>query len=99
MRGPDLSKELLEPALWTAEKFLYRNTRLVIDGFRARQGLIDGGYAGILSAPPGAQPVPFELTFETPQHAPLHLQVEAHLAALHCIVAEYRIVMAIAQNI
>jgi hypothetical protein len=99
VRGPDLSKDLLEPALWTAEKFLHRNTRLVIDGFRARQGLIDGGYAGILSAPPGAQPIPFELTFETPQQAPLHLQVEAHLAALHCIVAEYRTVMAIAQNI
>jgi hypothetical protein len=99
VRGPDLSKELLQPALWAAEKFLHRNTRLVIDGFRARRGLIDGGYAGILSAPSEQRPLPFELTFETPQHAPLHLQVEAHLAALHCIVAEYRTVMAVAQNI
>jgi hypothetical protein len=89
----------LLPALWAAEKYLHRNTRLVIDGFRARQGLIDGGYGGILSAPPESRPVPFELTFETPQHAPLHLQVEAHLATLHCIIAEYRTVMAIAQNI
>jgi hypothetical protein len=99
VRGPDLSKDLLLPALWAAEKYLHRNTRLVIDGFRARQGLIDGGYGGILSAPPESRPVPFELTFETPQHAPLHLQVEAHLATLHCIIAEYRTVMAIAQNI
>jgi murein peptide amidase A len=99
VRGPDLSKDLLQPALWAAEKYLHRNTRLVIDGFRARQGLIDGGYAGILSAPPEAQPTPFELTFETPQHAPLHLQVEAHVAALHCILAEYRTVVSIAQHI
>ncbi len=99
VRGPDLSKDLLQPALWAAEQYLHRNTRLVIDGFHARQGLIDGGYGGILSAPPESRPVPFELTFETPQLAPLHLQVEAHLAALHCILAEYRTVMAIAQNI
>jgi murein peptide amidase A len=99
VRGPDLSKDLLQPALWAAENFLHRNTRLVIDGFRAKRGLIDGGYAGILSAPSEQRPIPFELTFETPQLAPLHLQVEAHVAALHCIVAEYRTVMAIAQNI
>jgi hypothetical protein len=99
VNGPDLSKDLLEPALWAAEKFLYRNTRLVIDGFRARRGLIDGGYSGILSAPPEAKPVPFQLTFETPAHAPLHLQVEATAAALHCILAEYRTIMSIAPNI
>lgn len=99
VNGPDLSKDLLEPALWAAEKFLHRNTRVVIDGFRARRGLIDGGYSGILSAPPEVNPVPFQLTFETPAHAPLHLQVEANVAALHCIMAEYRTVMSIASNI
>ncbi len=99
VNGPDLSKELLEPALWAAEEFLHRNARLVIDGFRARRGLIDGGYSGILSAPPEAKPSPFQLTFETPAHAPLHLQVEATVAALRCILAEYRTVMAIAPNI
>ncbi len=99
VNGPDLSKELLEPALWAAERFLHRNTRLVIDGFRARRGLIDGGYLGILSAPSEAKPAPFQLTFETPAHAPLHLQVEANVAALRCILAEYRTVMAIAPNI
>lgn len=99
VNGPDLSKDLLEPALWAAEKFLHRNTRAVIDGFRARRGLIDGGYSGILSAPPEVSPVPFQLTFETPAHAPLHLQVEANVAALHCIMAEYRTVMSIASNI
>lgn len=99
VNGPDLSKELLEPALWAAERFLHRNTRLVIDGFRARRGLIDGGYSGILAAPPEVKPAPFQLTFETPAHAPLHLQVEANVAALRCILAEYRTVMAIAPNI
>ena len=99
VNGPDLSKELLEPALWAAEQFLHRNTRLVIDGFRARRGLIDGGYSGILSAPPETKPAPFQLTFETPAHAPLHLQVEATVAALRCILAEYRTIMAIAPNI
>jgi len=99
VNGPDLSKDLLEPALWAAEKFLHRNTRVVIDGFRARRGLIDGGYSGILSAPSEVSPVPFQLTFETPAHAPLHLQVEANVAALHCIMAEYRTVMSIASNI
>jgi len=67
VNGPDLSKELLEPALWAGEQFLHRNTRLVIDGFRARRGLIDGGYSGILSAPPEVKPAPFQLTFETPR--------------------------------
>jgi hypothetical protein len=71
----------------------------VIDGFRARRGLIDGGYSGILSAPPETKPAPFQLTFETPAHAPLHLQVEATVAALRCILAEYRTIMAIAPNI
>jgi protein MpaA len=97
--GPDLSKDLLEPALWAAEKYLHRNSRPVIDGFRARRGLIDGGYSGILSAPVEQRPVPFQLTFETPQLAPLHLQVEADVAALHSILTEYRTVLALAQNI
>ena len=97
--GPDLSKDLLEPALWAGERFLHRNTRPVIDGFRARRGLIDGGYSGILSAPSDLKPAPFQLTFETPALAPLHLQVEAQAAALHCILAEYRTIMAIAPNI
>ena len=97
--GADLTRELLEPALWAAERHLQRNVRTVIDGFQARQGLIDGGYPGILSAPPDQRPIPFALTFETPQRTPVHLQVEAHVAALHCILAEYRTVMAIAQSI
>lgn len=99
VHGPDLSKDLLLPALWAAEQHLSRNQRVVIDGFPARQGLIDGGYPGILAAPADAQPMPFQLTFETPQEAPVHLQVEAHIAALKCILAEYRAVIALGQNI
>jgi len=99
VHGADLSKDLLQPALWAAERHLQRNKRIVIDGFQARQGLIDGGYPGILSAPVEQRPIPFALTFETPQRAPVHLQVEAHRAALHTILAEYRAVISLAQHI
>ena len=97
--GADLTRELLEPALWAAERHIQRNIRTVIDGFPARQGLIDGGYPGILSAPPDQRPIPFALTFETPQRTPMHLQIEAHAAALRCILAEYRTVISVAQSI
>ena len=97
--GPDLSKDLLEPALWAAEKFFRRNTDGVIDGFRARRGLIDGGYEGILSAPADQQPAPFEIVFETPALAPLPLQVAATNAALRRVLADYRAVISLAQHI
>jgi murein peptide amidase A len=97
--GADLTRELLQPALWAAERHLQRSVRTVIDGFPARQGLIDGGYPGILSAPPEQRPIPFALTFETPQRTPMHLQVEAQVSALHCILAEYRTVISLAQGI
>jgi protein MpaA len=70
-----------------------------IDGFCAQRGLVEGNYEGILSAPADQQPAPFELTFETPARAPLSLQVQATVAALHCIVARYRQVVTIAQDI
>ncbi len=98
-RGPDLSKDLLEPALWAAERHLQRNTNRVIDGFQARRGLIEGGYAGILSAPADQRPAPFEIVFETPALAPLHLQGAATTAALRSILTEYRAVISRAQHI
>jgi protein MpaA len=97
--GAVLSENLLEPALLAAEKFLPRNKQRVIDGFAARRGIIAAGYDGVLKAIPGLTPPPFEITFETPQKAPLHLQVEAFAAALQTILVEYRYLMAIAQNI
>jgi protein MpaA len=39
--GATLTKNLIEPALQAAEKFLLaRNDRRIIDGFRARNGII-----------------------------------------------------------
>jgi hypothetical protein len=97
--GAVLSEHLLEPALLAAERFLPRNTNRVIDGFDAQRGIITEGYRGVLQAVPGLTSPPFEITFETPQKAPLHLQVEAFNAALQTILVEYRYLMAIAQNI
>ena len=97
--GAVLTENLLEPALREAERFLPRNRHKVIDGFNARRGIITDGYAGVLKSLPGSSRPPFEITFETPQKAPLHRQVEATVAALRTILVEYRYLMAIAQNI
>ena len=99
VQGPDLSKELLLPALWAAEQFLPRNEQRIIDGFPANHGLIQQGYDGVLSAPAEARYAPFDLTLETPQGAPVHLQVQAYVAALKCILSEYRTIQAFSQNI
>lgn len=99
VNGAVLSEHLLEPALVQAEKFLPRNRRRTIDGFPARRGIIYSTYNGVLKSPHGLARPPFEITLETPQHAPLHLQVEALNAALQTIVVEYRYLMAVAQNI
>ena len=42
---------------------------------------------------------PFEVTFETPQQAPLHRQAEAFSLALETMLIEYRYLIAVAQNI
>jgi len=97
--GAVLSENLLEPALREAEKFLPRNRRKTIDGFPARRGIITTGYEGVLKSVPQLPKPPFEITFETPQVSPLHLQVEAYSAALKTILVEYRYLIAIAQNI
>ena len=97
--GDVLSENLLEPALREAEQFLPRNQLGVIDGFSARRGIISDGYQGVLKSLPGLARPPFEITFETPQQAPVHRQVEAFNAALKTILVEYRYLIAIAQNI
>ena len=97
--GAVLSEHLLEPALLAAERFLPRNRSAIIDGFPAHRGIITEGYQGVLRYVPGLADPPFEITFETPQRAPLHLQVEAFSSALQTILVEYRYLMAIAQNI
>ena len=72
-----------------------------IQGFerRARDGIIREGYEGVLHAPPGIKPRPFEVTLETPQHAPHFLQEAALAVALCKILDEYRQFIAYAQNL
>lgn len=73
--------------------------RRKIDGFPAKNGIIYNSCDGVLRSVPGIERPPFELTLETPQTAPLHLQVEALNAALQTVLVEYRYLQAIAQNI
>jgi protein MpaA len=99
VHGPDLSEELLKPALDAAGKILPRNEMNIIDGFKARSGIISEGYEGILAPPPHIRPQPFEIIFETPTHAGIHLQVKALISALKTILEEYPLLISIAQNI
>lgn len=99
VNGQVLSEYLLRPALRAAGKILLRDERRQIDGFPAQDGIIYQCYEGVLQSVPGMRHPPFELTFETPQKAPAHLQVEAFSVALESMLVEYRQLMAIAQNI
>ncbi len=89
-RGHTLTEHLLRPALAAAEAALPLDRRSEIDGFHAEEGIIHTAYDGILSAPPGARPQPFEVILETPAQAPLHLQRGAFLLSLVEILAHYR---------
>jgi hypothetical protein len=99
VRGSSLTRDVLAPALAAAENHLPRNIDAIIDGFRAANGIIHEGYSGILSAPPDARPQPFEIVFETPQLAPLDLQVRAHVAALRSVLETYRTFISYSQNL
>ena len=99
VRGATLTEHLLKPALDAAELILPRNQNDIIDGFTARNAIIREGYQGILSAPPGVRPRPFEIILETPQSAPQYQQERALVAALQTILAEYRKLMAYAPNL
>lgn len=99
VRGATLTEYLLKPALASAERALPLNRGEVIDGFHAVEGIIRSGYGGILSAPPGTHPEPFEIVLETPQHAPGELQRQAFVLALTAILEEYRRVISFAADI
>lgn len=100
VRGATLTEALARPALEAAEAFLPRAAGSVIDGFPAKDALIqDHCYEGILSNPAELHPTPFELIFETPQEQPAQLQVEAAVAALDRILVEYRPFLAFGQNL
>ena len=97
--GATLTRHLIRPALAAAEKFLPRDGRPVIDGFPARDGVIRDGYNGVLSAPPGLRPRPFEIILETPAAPPEYLKELALVAALQTILLEYRKFIAYAPNL
>lgn len=99
VRGTTLSKHLLRPALDAAAAILPRNFDEVIDGFKARNGIIREGYPGVLSAPPEVRPRPFEIIFETPHAAPQYQQEAALVVALQTILTEYRKFIAYAPNL
>lgn len=93
------TRYLLGPALAAATEYLPMNRNGTIDGFSARDGIIREGYEGVLHAPPGIKPRPFEVTLETPHHAPQFLQEAALAVALCKILDEYRQFIAYAQNL
>lgn len=93
-RGALITRSLLEPALAAAAGALPLNLDSSIDGFHAVNGIIHSAYDGILSAPPGAKPEPFEIILETPTHAPILLQSAALVFALTAILRVYREFMA-----
>jgi protein MpaA len=98
-RGATLTRHLIEPALASAERLLPRDSREVIDGFRARNGIIFDCFEGVLSAPPKARPRPFEIVLETPKAAPNYVKDVAFVAALQAILLEYRALLAYAPNL
>ena len=98
-RGHTLTEHLLKPALAAAQAALPLNQCSTIDGFHAVDGIIHSGYDGILSAPPGTTPSPFELVLESPQLASACLQRAAFVLALTEILREYRRLFSYAANI
>ena len=74
VKGHELTRHVLEPALEEAGRILPRNFDKSIDNFEANNGIIEKGYDGILTAPPEQKPRPFEIVFETPHHAALDKQ-------------------------
>ena len=99
VRGATLTRHLLEPALAAAEEFLPRDERVVINGFEARNGIVQDCYRGVLSAPPKVRPRPFEIVLETPKAAAAFLKECAFVAALESILTEYRKFIAYARNL
>jgi len=97
--GAVITRHLLLPALAAAGEFLPVNKDGVIDGFRARDGIIRDSFEGVLRAPPVMRPRPFEVILETPHQAPQYLQEAALAVALRAILDEYRAFIAHAANL
>lgn len=99
VRGHTMTEHLLIPALAAAEAALPVNQSSQIDGFHAVEGIIRTAYDGILTAPPGTAPSPFEIILESPHHSPMDLQRKAFVLALIEILRHYRRMIAYAANI
>jgi murein peptide amidase A len=99
VNGSTLTRHLLEPALRATSAILPRDPRPEIDTHPASDSMIFGGYRGILGAPADQHPQPFSIVFETPHHAPLGKQVEAHLTALKEILSIFRVMNSQGQDI
>lgn len=89
-RGATLTAHMLRPALLAAEEALPINRTDSIGGFHAEEGIIHSAIDGILSAPPGARPTPFEVVLASPSIAPLHLQRAGFVLAIAEILTHYR---------
>ena len=99
VRGATLTEALAKPALRAAARFVPVADGEIIDGFRARGGLISDCYEGVLSHPAELDPMPFEIIFETPQTVPAEPQTKAATAALLAILREYRQFLAYGQDL
>jgi hypothetical protein len=99
VRGAMLTRHLLKPALAAAEAALPVNQAAMIDGFHAVEGIIHTAYKGILTAPPGSTPAPFEIILESPHHTPMDLQRRAFVLALTEILRHYRRMISYAADI
>lgn len=99
VRGATLTQHLMKPALAAAEAALPVNQAAIIDGFHAVEGIIHKAYEGILTAPPGTTPAPFEIILESPHHAPMDLQRKAFVLALEQILRHYRRMISYAANL
>ncbi len=97
--GATITRDLVEPALEVVERCLPVNHLETIDGFPARNGIIHASYEGVLRAPPGVRPRPFEIILETPADAPTALKEAAFVAALQTILTRYREFIAYAPNL
>jgi hypothetical protein len=98
-RGSQVTRYVLAPALTAAAGIIPINRDATIDGFAARNGIIDDCYEGVLGSPPDVHNQPFEIVLETPQLLPLKQQVDAHVAALLALVAGYPEFIAYGQDL
>lgn len=70
-----------------------------LTGWPAQRGIIQEGFEGVWTSPGHPSSPPFEVTLETPAHAPEEAQVAALNAAVQAILTRYREFMSYATNL